>query len=126
MQTCSISTPGSASQECTEERQDELEKKRAFYKLRKLNKNPGPGEFQIPVLDQPPNKILRLAMSDPFSAHHFNMLFITFGMTLKDKIVPAALGKFARRDLTSYEDYFEVADFFKKALKVCFTSSFPF
>ena len=103
---------------CNMVRKTELAKKKMFYKLRKLNSNPGPGEFQIPVLDQPAEKILELSLTDPFTAHHFNMLFIAFGKTLKDKILPVVLKQFSEKDLTSYQGYFQITDFFKKALKV--------
>ena len=104
---------------CDMARKTELAKKKMFYKLRKLNSNPGPTEFQIPVLDQPAEKILELSLTDPFTAHHFNMLFIAFGKTLI-KILSVALKQFSEQDLTSYQGYFQITDFFKKAFKVCY------
>lgn len=115
---CKLTTPDGANGECKKIRNAELQKKRLFYKLRKLDPNPGPGEFKIPVLDQPAKAISDLSMTDPFTAHHFNMLFLAFGMNLRDVIIPAAIAKFAGKDMTSYEDYFEITDFFKKELKV--------
>eukprot|EP00794_Sanderia_malayensis_P009937 gene9937-10957_t len=113
---CTISLPTKTTAKCRKIRKLELAKQKVFFKLTKPLNNVTGIQVTNPLLDQATKKTLQYYMLDKFTAHWFTVYFLALIKPLNDKISPAAMKMF-RQDFKTYNQYFQVAEFFQTAIK---------
>ena len=111
-ENCDICVQQSCRKDCTTKRAKDVAIKKMFYKIARSK------QWHLPLLNQTMNDTLKYFMFDEFDAHHFSVYFVLLSKSLKEKILLDANQRFAKQDFTTYEQYFQVPAFFKKALKV--------
>lgn len=76
------------------------------------------------MLNQTSTDITMHFMLDGFAAHHYNLYYRALRQTIDQRLMPKALKLYATQNFTSFEQYFKVASFFKKGLRVCISLLF--
>eukprot|EP00794_Sanderia_malayensis_P009939 gene9939-10959_t len=113
---CTLSLPTHTSAKCRKIRKLELAKQKVFFKLTKPPANATGIQVPNPLLDKSLKETSQYFSTDKFSAHYYN---VYFGMIKQSSSVTAAtIKKFYGKDFTTYNNYFQVADFFRKSMKM--------
>eukprot|EP00794_Sanderia_malayensis_P009938 gene9938-10958_t len=112
---CTVSLPTQTTAKCRKIRKLEVAKQKAFFKLTKPLNNVTGIQVTCPLLDKSWNQTSEHYKMDKFTAHHYN---VYFDMHERSSSVSAAtIKKFYAKDFTTYNNYFQVADFFRKSMK---------
>lgn len=101
---CNTSTFTGASMHCREVREEELQKKKAFYKIS------GPeSRYGFLHLDQPHKITLSYFLTEKFHSHWYNLYFHLMLKRVNKIIAPYLKMKYRGSVFKSYENYTQLA-----------------